>query len=143
MNGKVLVKPGAEFAVIAPSGYLILHAIKAAARKLALDITITSGTDGDHSGPTDPHKVGKAYDVRSHDFADSLKVLLLRAILSDLRGGAANQLFETSGGLATEYFYGFLEAPGTGNEHFHIQQRKGTLFGITDLLIFEQKVEAV
>jgi hypothetical protein len=31
-----------------------------------------------------------------------------------------------SGGLFTPFFFGWLEASGTANEHFHVQQRRGT-----------------
>ena len=50
---------------------MILAALKAASKTLNLDLTITSGTDGVHSGPGDVHHRGEAYDVRSHDFQAS------------------------------------------------------------------------
>ncbi len=40
---------------------------------MKVDLTITSGTDGAHSGPGDPHYHGEAYDVRSHDLDDVTK----------------------------------------------------------------------
>ena len=116
----IRVKPGVEFAVIGPAGYVIIEALKAASRKLGQDLTITSGTDGAHSGPTDPHHTGEAYDVRSHDFPAALRFVVLKTIMD---------------ALDPARFYGFLEAPDTDNEHFHIQRRHGTTFTALDLLV--------
>jgi hypothetical protein len=30
--------------------------------------------------------------------------------------------------LGWDRFYGFLESPGTDNEHFHVQVKKGTVY---------------
>lgn len=115
----VLVKPGAEFAVIAPGGYLILDALKAASKSLVLDLTISSGTDGMHSGPGDPHHFGNAYDVRSHDLDDATKTKVLAAVMVT---------------LGWAQFFGFVEAPGTDDEHFHYQTKKGTAYTVLDFL---------
>jgi hypothetical protein len=115
----VKVKPGVEFAVVAPAGFLILQAIRAASEELVSDLTITSGTDGEHSGPTDPHKTGEAYDVRSQDLGATARSRLLGLVMAD---------------LGWERFYGFLESPDTPNEHFHIQRKKGMTFTVGDLL---------
>jgi len=110
----VRVKPGVEFSIIAPGGFRILSALEQACRKLDYgDFTITSGTEGEHSGPTDPHKRGEAYDLRSKDFSEALRPVILNAILAI---------------LGTENFFGFMEAPGTDNEHFHFQVRKGMTY---------------
>jgi hypothetical protein len=109
--GVVRVKSGVLFEKIAPGGFEILRAITDAAMTLVQDITITSGTDGAHSGPTDPHHRGEAYDVRTQDAPDKQKLLV--AIL------------ET---LAPDQFYGFIEDPGTPNEHIHCQVKKGTVY---------------
>ncbi len=112
MIGVVRVKPGVKFDIIAPAGFRILSAFDQVAARLGQDITITSGTDGDHSGPEDPHKKGEAYDARSKD-----KTLEERnTILSTMR--------EILGTL----FFIFLENPGTDQEHFHAQRRKGTIY---------------
>ena len=115
----VKVKPGVRFDVIAPGGYLILAAIKAASKELGLDLTITSGTDGAHSGPKDPHKTGEAYDVRSHDFSHEQKAQILEVIMGRLEHGR---------------FYGFLEGMNTPTEHFHCQRSKGTTFSAEEML---------
>src|SRR5579872_5966417 len=110
--GVVLVKPGVEFATIAPGGFRILLAITQTAQQLAVNLTITSGTDGEHSGPEDPHKRGEAYDLRSQDLGD-----LQEKVIATITGI-----------LGWDRFYAFLEDPGTPNEHFHIQVKKGTTY---------------
>lgn len=114
---RVSIKPGVQFSIIAPGGFAILSALKTIAQRV--DMTITSGTDGVHSGPTDPHYRGEAYDVRSHDLDDGGK----QQVLNDL-----TQL------LGTVKFYFFLENPGQMTEHFHIQVRNGQTYTIGDLL---------
>jgi hypothetical protein len=109
----VRTKPEISFSTIAPAGFRILAAIDQAAQKLDCDLTITSACDGEHSGPNDPHHRGEAYDVRSHDFSAEQKDRILAQIMQQ---------------LGWERFYGFLEAAGTENEHFHFQVKKGTVY---------------
>ena len=106
----VRVKPGVEFTTIAPGGFAMLAAFEYTADKISHDLTITSACDGNHSGPTDPHHRGEAYDVRTHDLPD--KNLALTTIQTYLG----------------ERFYAFLEDPDTENEHIHCQVRKGTVY---------------
>jgi hypothetical protein len=115
----IVVKPGVLFTVIAPAGYLILQALKAATVKLGKDLTITSACDGLHSGPGDPHHTGEAYDVRSHDFPAPLRAGVIATIMQP---------------LDPTRFFGYLEVPGTDNEHFHIQRKKDTTFTVADFL---------
>jgi hypothetical protein len=117
----IAVKSGVEFAVIAPAGFLILEALKTASKTLAFDLTLTSGTDGVHSGPMDPHHLGNAYDVRSHDLAPDARAKVVDAVMA---------------GLGWQHFFGFLEAPGTPDEHFHFQSKRGTTFTVEDFLAF-------
>jgi hypothetical protein len=114
----VLIKDGVTF-VYSPGGLVILQAIKTNSKMLNKDLTITSGSDGIHSGLSDPHHFGNAYDVRSHDLDDVNKQQFL-ANLNNL--------------LARDDFYYFLEDNGTANEHFHIQVRKGINYTIQDFL---------
>lgn len=111
--GVVLVKSNVLFTVIAPGGFRILSAIDQTAKALDCDLVITSGCDGAHSGPNDPHHRGEAYDVRSHDMSAEQKDVVLAKIMNY---------------LGWESFYGFLESPGTDNEHFHVQQKRGTTY---------------
>ena len=113
----IRVKKGVEFKVIAPAGFLILQALKTVSKQLGLDLTITSGTDGKHSGPKDPHLSGEAYDVRSKDLELEQKHLVLDALMRQLPAGR---------------FYGFLEGLNTRDEHLHVQRSKGTTFSIED-----------
>lgn len=109
--GVVLVKPGVEFTKIAPGGFRILSALDQVAASMKHDLTITCACEG--HPPEDPHSQGKAYDVRSHDIEDDcLKKLILDQIMRKLG----------------PRFYGFLEKPGTPEEHFHIQVAKGTVY---------------
>ena len=109
----VRVKEGVKFTVIAPGGFRILGAIDDACQKVGVDLTITSACDGEHSGPNDPHHRGEAYDVRSHDFTEEQKDDILTEVMTY---------------LGWDHFFGFLEAMGTDNEHFHFQVKKGTQF---------------
>ncbi len=118
------VKPGVEFTVIAPGGFMILEAINQAARVIGHDVTITSGTDGTHSGPTDPHKRGEAYDVRTNDQPDKY------ALLAEIQRR-----------LAPELFYVFLEDEGTPNEHIHGQVRKGVTYPPEDAPATDQHAD--
>jgi hypothetical protein len=112
MYSVVRVKEGVLFSKIAPGGFRILSAIEQVCRKLNYgDFTITSACDGVHSGPTDPHPEGKAYDVRSHNFLESQKPIILNALQAL---------------LPSDEFYCFLEKPGTPDEHWHCQVKKGT-----------------
>lgn len=131
--GCLRIKDGVTLEPMALGGALIVAALVRAAARLDFDLEITSGTDGVHSGPTDPHKRGEADDVHSHDFTTEQKTAILRVVMTYLgewsiamTGRAASaQFVETSGGFATELYFGFLETPDTPNEHFHFQVRRG------------------
>jgi len=111
--GVVRVKDGVQFAVIAPGGFRILSAIDRTAQNLEYDLEITSGTDGEHSGPDDPHHRGEAFDLHTKALTYHDKQGLLRSLLAY---------------LGLEHFYAFLEDPDTENEHIHIQVKKGTTY---------------
>lgn len=127
--GTLLIKPGVTFVdPIPPAGQAILGAIKAVAAGLPYDLTITSGSDGIHSGPSDPHHFGNAYDVRSHDLPSiQEKADVLRAVMCRLATHDEEPLAQ-DGGLVTHCFFGWLEAEGQPNEHFHWQLRHGVTY---------------
>jgi hypothetical protein len=106
-------KQAVAFTTISPGGFRILSALDQATAKLGSDLVITSACDGAHSGPDDPHHRGEAYDVRSHDLDENLKARVLGLVMAI---------------LGWDHFYGFLEAEGTPNEHFHFQVKKGTAY---------------
>jgi hypothetical protein len=112
---------GVQFAVIAPGGFEILRALGEVSKQTNLDLTITSGTDGAHSGLSDPHHKGEAYDIRSHDLIN--KQDILTAVMEQL-----GQPSPSSGGYVTAKFFGWLEQAGTDNEHFHFQLRHGQVY---------------
>jgi len=124
--GVLWTKPGVQFAQIAPGGFRILAALDAVARAAPFDLVITCGTDG--HPPTDPHTLGKAYDVRTHDLTEDQKTALVRDVLLALQTDATDAPVETSGGLATKTFFGWIEHPGELTEHCHVQVRKGITF---------------
>lgn len=131
IRGIVRVKPGVLFTVIAPAGFRLLAAIERTARALAIELTITSACDGEHSGPTDPHHRGEAYDVRTRNLTEPQKDGVLREILNachDAGDGSPRPVDGTPRSLATGRFFGFVEAPGDVNEHIHVQVRKGRVY---------------
>lgn len=111
----VKVKSGVEFARIAPAGFRILEAISACTRECQVDLTITSGTDGEHSGPADPHYTGEAFDLRIDFDADMLSRVL--AFLTLHLGEAFTVIHEHSGATAQ-----------TTAAHIHVQRAKGTVY---------------
>jgi len=120
----VRVKEGVTFAAIigaykgtiAPAGFVLLGALVKATHDIGHDLTITSGSDGCHSGETDPHHSGEAYDVRTHDLTNEQKQLALDTISRE----------------AGPLFYAFLEAGGTENEHIHCQRARNTIYPPAD-----------
>lgn len=112
------IKNGVEFK-FSPGGFQILQSIKTISKLINHDLTITSGSDGIHSGPNDPHYYGNAYDIRSKDLDSTMK----QQVLANL-----NNI------LGRDKFYFFLENPNLDNEHFHIQVKNGHTFDITDWL---------
>lgn len=132
--GSLRYKPGVQIDRLDVGGALILAALQRTVFNLRFDLVVTSVTDGEHSGPRDPHKLGKAVDVRSHDLSWAAKDSVLKLVMGylaefteQLMGKARGsiELETTSDGLATPLFFGFLENRGGPNEHFHLQVRKG------------------
>lgn len=109
----IRVKDGVQFAIIAPGGFRILSALDQVAAAMPFDLTITSGTDGVHSGLADPHHKGCAYDVRSHDLTPEQKQQVIDGVMKI---------------LGFERFFGFIEALGTDNEHIHLQVKRDTVY---------------
>jgi hypothetical protein len=124
--GALRVKYGAKFDRIDPAGFRILAALDQVSRGLPYDLTITCGSDSHPA--SDPHTLGRAYDVRTHDLTTEDKALLVREVLLGLQETEDDAPLETSGGLATKRFFGWLEHAGEVDEHAHFQQRKGVMF---------------
>lgn len=109
----VRIKDGVEFKV-SVVGIRLLAAFDHTANAIGHDITITSGNDGTHSGPDDPHHYGNAYDARTFDLPD--KHAALKA-LQDFLG---------------DKFFIWIENEGSVDpnkaEHFHAQLRHGMTY---------------
>lgn len=125
--GLVLFKPGV---VLRPdsAGVRILGTLDRLARAWRFDVTVTCGSEG--HPPTDPHTLGRAFDVRVHDYTDSQKTYLLEQALLDLRDGAfdATETLTIPGiwlARANQRWFGQIEAHGEADEHLHLQLRKG------------------
>lgn len=123
--GVLRVKPGVRFDRIDPAGFRLLAALDNSARACDHDLTITCGTEA--HATTDPHSLGRAYDVRSKNLDPAEKDRLVRTVLETV-AEPGEALIDTSGGLACRQFFGWLEHAGEENEHIHFQQRRFTEF---------------
>ena len=128
--GTLLVKPSVRFEHQTIGGACLIAALFWAAHRCPFDLVITSGSDGEHSGPDDPHHMGNAFDVRSHDLRLEDKQLVLHLAMGFLaeltdQFGVDARVVNASDGLATGLFFGYLEDVGSKNEHYHWQVRKG------------------
>lgn len=126
MSYAIRFKAGCATQTIAPSGVRILSALERCAQVLGHDLVITCGCDS--HPPDDPHSKGQAFDVRSHDLAPAQKQSLLNAMMQALSEGPADVVTPKDGGYVTTHFFGWLEHAGQDTEHFHFQQRNGTVF---------------
>jgi hypothetical protein len=124
--GVLRVKTGVAFDRIDPAGFRLLGALDRIVRGQPFDLVITCGTDSHPAA--DPHSLGRAYDVRTHNLTPSQAQFVLREVLLDLQEGECDAPLEVSIGLATSRFYGQLERPGEPGEHLHFQQRRGTQY---------------
>jgi RHS repeat-associated protein len=86
------------------------------------DTAITSGRDGTHSGPKDPHHSGQACDASHNEnpdlSRDKAKSCFNRCFTN--YGGGVNKWGTLRGFGQTEY-----NSDGSGNWHFHLQERPG------------------
>jgi hypothetical protein len=126
----VTVKPGVDLSMLAPAGWVLVDAVKQAARTLKLGVVITCGRDAHPLG--DPHTTGEALDLRTKDLTADQKQALLRAIMLGVQRGPLDAPMETNSGLATAHFFGGIEHAGESNEHLHVQRRKATVFTAED-----------
>jgi len=115
---------------LAPAGIRILGALDGIARLINQDIIVTC-SDGDHP-PTDPHSLGEAFDVRTHDLPHGITPqTLLREVIERLEDPgeqAAAVPGITIPNLAIHRFYAQIENIGQPNEHLHVQRRNGTVY---------------
>ena len=114
-----------RFDCIAPAGFRLLAAASDLARDWPTDIYLTSGTDGAHSGPNDPHKRGCAYDAQTNQWPlPDTKQAFVRAWVERAEGTGESAV-SVGGGWGTTHFWGWVENLGQPNEHAHVQLRQG------------------
>ena len=112
-----------------PAGFRILCELCNMAKDWYQDLEVTSGSEGQHSGPTDPHKRGEAIDLRSNNMASlAEKQGFVQSLIIRLCDKVGERVFEVSGGWANDHFFAFLEDAGKPNEHIHIQRRHNTAY---------------
>lgn len=112
---RLLALPSVEFCVVDEATIYLLSTLQkyVAALQFLDEVVITSGTDGAHSGPDDPHHHGHALDIRTHNFPTRADRFAFAAALEARLG---------------KYFFAFVEDPDTDNEHVHVQVRKGCVY---------------
>jgi hypothetical protein len=128
----VLFKDGVlPIAKLAPAGVRILGVLDALARRLQYTIVVTCA-DKEH-GPADPHSLGEAFDIRTHDMSDDAKQALFHELMIELADDPiadAPKVLTTVNmpNLATTRFYAQIEHAGQPNEHLHVQRRNNTVY---------------
>lgn len=104
----VSTKPGVVL-VFSPAVMYMLERLIIWSSENKQSLVITAGVDGKHMGQSKHYKA-EALDVRSKNFPDS---------------STKHRFVQEISGLLGPRFFVFLEAPGTMNEHFHMQVVKG------------------
>lgn len=112
---KLTALPSVELAVIDEATIYLLKTILALAADTPWldELVITSGSDGAHSGPDDPHHRGHAFDLRTHNFPSRALKFTFCDTLTQRLG---------------RQFYAFVEDPDQPNEHIHVQVAKGKTY---------------
>lgn len=95
----------------------------AGATYLPDELVITAIYDGTHL-PNSKHYTGEAIDLRSHNFKNVAEKLAFR---SELEDALNSHPLVASKGMGN-HFRVLYENPGTENEHFHVQVKKGLSF---------------
>lgn len=111
-----------------PAGLRIICEACNIVKDLPWDVGITSGTEGQHSGPTDPHPRGEAIDFMTHNFRTmEEKYSFASSLAIRLNDGLATRVngHDDVDGWAGAKFFVFVEHPGQPKEHVHAQVRKG------------------
>jgi hypothetical protein len=125
--GYVTHKSGVSFDDIAPGGFALLAGIHHAAATLRIKLVITSGTDGRHSGPSDPHYQGKAYDISIADYSLNEIDEILDAMAAVLPAESFTLLLESPVALLGGRHPVVLNPQATA-PHLHLQVRRGTVY---------------
>ena len=102
----------------------LIAAVDRVAENSPFDLTVTGGSE-DHP-IRDPHTLGRALDLRSHDFSDDEKRDVMRAILWELADEPPEDVSSRNGkwlALETDEWFMQLEDHEGANEHIHVQRR--------------------
>lgn len=109
-----------------PAGARIIAALDRTASVCRTNLHITSGTDGAHGGPTDPHARGEAFDV-SVIGMDPFLIVQVHQYLAQLLGPLFTVLYEAptppADARLKEIVYVNRDATAP---HFHLQPKKGS-----------------
>lgn len=90
---------------------------------LPAELVITSIYDGTHQSDS-KHYLGEAIDVRAKNFKTMAEKLRFRG---ELESALNTHPLAAAQGVSNS-FRVLLEVPGTDNEHFHVQVKKGKSF---------------
>lgn len=106
-----------------PAQVRMLSACEQAAQLFGRDITITAGRDS--HGPTDPHTLGRAVDIRTRDWSEGELVALYDA-LTDTLGPDFYVQVEVPAAPTSAALQGIavVNVDATGS-HIHAQVRRG------------------
>lgn len=113
------------------AGTRLLGAIERITRTWPTDVTITAGSDS--HPPTDPHTLGRAFDVRTHGMQDNEKTAFLHLVLVDLMDanetGPAEQTIKGIWyACNTKLWFAQVENHALDAEHIHLQLRNAAIF---------------
>ena len=117
-----------------PAGLRIICEAVNIAKDLPYNVGVTSGTDGQHSGPPDPHHRGEAIDFMTRNMPTmGDKYAFASAMIFRLVDGTSDTPFRVNGkddsaGWACARWFAFVEDPGLPNEHIHVQLRQGCVY---------------
>jgi hypothetical protein len=118
----------ARWDVPTSAGTRILGVLDRAAQVCRTNLEITSGTDGPHSGPDDPHKHGLAFDVSVANLS-TLLIGQLKTYLEQVLGPAFTVLFECPTRPTEPQLQPIAYVnPDATARHFHIQPKKGSIW---------------
>ena len=137
MPPRLYVKPGVSLNGLDPAGCRILAVVSSAPAALGHDLTITCGLDS--HGPTDPHTLGAALDLRPVDLTPTQIITLYKYFAQTLGPDFFTTLYEvphadvpTLDPLLVDYVY----APSNPTAaHLHLQRRIGTVFTPTPIQV--------
>lgn len=120
-------RPSVRIDAADADGLNLLGALRAVAVADTQDVILTCGSE--QHPPLDPHTLGHAFDVRTHNRTPERRSWLLRAVLVELSEGDGDEPAPLASvaleNLATRRYFGQIEDPDGANAHLHLQRRNG------------------